>query len=113
MLRENLNDILAFLAVARDRITRAAAKLGVSQSALSHTIRGLEARLGLRLLARTTRSVAPTEAGERALLAMAPSGHTIRGLEARLGLRLARRRGRSPVPPRLRPSSRHRYRLAS
>src|SRR6266704_3025429 len=72
MLRENLNDILAFLAVARDRsFTRAAAKLGVSQSALSHTIRGLEARLGLRLLARTTRSVAPTEAGERALLAMA------------------------------------------
>jgi DNA-binding transcriptional LysR family regulator len=71
MLRENLNDVLAFLAVARDRsFTRAAAKLGVSQSALSHTIRGLEARLGLRLLARTTRSVAPTEAGERLLGAL-------------------------------------------
>jgi DNA-binding transcriptional LysR family regulator len=73
MLRENLNDVLAFLAVARDRsFTRAAAKLGVSQSALSHTIRGLEARLGLRLLARTTRSVAPTEAGERLLRALGP-----------------------------------------
>jgi DNA-binding transcriptional LysR family regulator len=73
MLRENLNDILAFLTVARDRsFTRAAAKLGVSQSALSHTIRGLEARLGLRLLARTTRSVAPTEAGERLLRALGP-----------------------------------------
>jgi DNA-binding transcriptional LysR family regulator len=73
MLRENLKDVLAFLAVARDRsFTRAAAKLGVSQSALSHTIRGLEARLGLRLLARTTRSVAPTEAGERLLRALGP-----------------------------------------
>ncbi len=73
MLRANLNDLLAFLAVARDRsFTRAAAKLGVSQSALSHTIRGLEARLGLRLLARTTRSVAPTEAGERLLRAVGP-----------------------------------------
>jgi len=73
MPRENLNDILAFLAVARDRsFTRAGAKLGVSQSALSHTIRGLEARLGLRLLARTTRSVAPTEAGERLLRALGP-----------------------------------------
>ncbi len=73
MLRENLNGVLAFLAVARERsFTRAAAKLGVSQSALSHTIRGLEARLGLRLLARTTRSVAPTEAGERLLGALGP-----------------------------------------
>ena len=54
--------------VARERsFTRAAAQLGVSQSALSHTIRGLEERLGLRLLTRTTRSVAPTEAGERLL----------------------------------------------
>ena len=68
MARTNLNDLLAFLAVARERsFTRAAAKLGVSQSALSHTIRGLEERLGLRLLTRTTRSVAPTEAGERLL----------------------------------------------
>src|SRR6266704_2614682 len=66
MPRQNVNDLLAFLAVARERsFTKAAAKLGVSQSALSHTIRGLEARLGLRLLTRTTRSVSPTEAGER------------------------------------------------
>ena len=68
MRRENVSDLLAFLAVARERsFTKAAAKLGVSQSALSHTIRGLEARLGLRLLTRTTRSVSPTEAGERLL----------------------------------------------
>jgi DNA-binding transcriptional LysR family regulator len=73
MPRENVNDLLAFLAVARERsFTRAAAKLGVSQSALSHTIRGLEARLGLRLLARTTRNVAPTEAGERLLRNVGP-----------------------------------------
>jgi DNA-binding transcriptional LysR family regulator len=66
MRRDNVHDLLAFVAVARERsFTRAAAKLGVSQSALSHTIRGLEERLGLRLLTRTTRSVAPTEAGER------------------------------------------------
>ena len=68
MARENLNDLQAFLAVAREHsFTRAATQLGVSQSALSQTIRGLEARLGLRLLTRTTRSVAPTEAGERLL----------------------------------------------
>ena len=73
MQRENLNDLLAFLAVARERsFTKAAAKLGVSQSALSHTIRGLEARLGLRLLTRTTRSVSPTEAGERLLHTVGP-----------------------------------------
>ena len=58
MQRGNLNDLLAFLAVGQERsFTRAAAKLGVSQSALSHTIRGLEEQLGLRLLTRTTRSV--------------------------------------------------------
>jgi DNA-binding transcriptional LysR family regulator len=73
MARETVNDLLAFLAVARERsFTRAAAKFGVSQSALSHTIRGLEARLGLRLLTRTTRSVAPTEAGERLLRTVGP-----------------------------------------
>lgn len=66
--RQNYNDLLAFVSVARERsFTRAASLLGVSQSALSHTIRGLEARLGLRLLTRTTRSVSPTEAGERLL----------------------------------------------
>ena len=68
MPRENVNDLLAFLAVARERsFTKAAAQLGMSQSALSHTMRALEERLGLRLLTRTTRSVAPTEAGERLL----------------------------------------------
>jgi DNA-binding transcriptional LysR family regulator len=73
MQRENLNDILAFLAVARERsFARAAAKLGVSQSALSHTISGMEARLGLRLLTRTTRSVLPTEVGQRLLEKVAP-----------------------------------------
>ncbi len=73
MPRGNLNDLLAFLAVGRERsFTKAAAKLGVSQSALSHTIRELEARLGLRLLARTTRSVSPTEAGERLLHTVGP-----------------------------------------
>jgi DNA-binding transcriptional LysR family regulator len=73
MARENINDIIAFLAVARERsFTRAAAKLGVSQSALSHTIRGLEERLGLRLLTRTTRSVAPTDAGERLVRTVGP-----------------------------------------
>lgn len=73
MLRENANDLLAFLAVARERsFTKAAAKMGVSQSALSHTIRGLEARLGLRLLTRTTRSVSPTEAGQRLMETVGP-----------------------------------------
>src|SRR5512144_3320263 len=73
MQRENFNDLLAFLVVARERsFTRAAAKLGVSQSALSHTIRQLEARLGVRLLTRTTRSVSPTEAGERLLRTLGP-----------------------------------------
>ena len=73
MTHIDLNDISAFLAVARERsFTRAAAQLGVSQSALSQTVRGLEAQLGLRLLTRTTRSVAPTEAGERLLRAAGP-----------------------------------------
>jgi len=70
---ENIKDILAFLAVAEERsFTRAAGKLGVSQSALSHAVRGLETRLGVRLLSRTTRSVAPTEAGERLIRNVAP-----------------------------------------
>src|SRR2546421_9730323 len=73
MARQNINDLLAFLMVARERsFTRAAAQLDVSQSALSHTIRGLEERLGLRLLTRTTRSVSPTEAGERLLRTIGP-----------------------------------------
>jgi DNA-binding transcriptional LysR family regulator len=73
MAGANLNDIAAFVAVARDgSFTKAAARLGVSQSALSQTLRNLEARLGLRLLTRTTRSVAPTEAGERLMQTVAP-----------------------------------------
>ena len=73
MQRGNLDDLLAFLAVARERsFTRAAAKLGISQSSLSHIIRELEARLGVRLLTRTTRSVAPTQAGDRLLRNIAP-----------------------------------------
>jgi DNA-binding transcriptional LysR family regulator len=73
MAQENFNDLAAFAVVAKEQsFTRAAARLGVSPSALSQTIRNLEERLGLRLLARTTRSVASTEAGERLLRAVAP-----------------------------------------
>ena len=82
MRRQNLNDLLAFRAVARERsFTRAAAQIGVSPSALSHTIRALEESLGVRLLTRTTRSVAPTEAGERMLGAIGPH---FDGIEAEL-----------------------------
>ncbi|MGO4570680.1 LysR family transcriptional regulator [Microvirga sp. 2TAF3] len=74
MQRDELGDLVAFLSVAEERsFTRAAAKLGTSQSALSHTISRLEARLGVRLLTRTTRSVAPTEAGERLLRTLGPA----------------------------------------
>lgn len=73
MPRENLNDLLVFVTVAREgSFTRAAAQLGVSQSALSHAVRGLEARLGIRLLTRTTRSVSMTEAGQHLYEALAP-----------------------------------------
>jgi len=73
MRRDNMNDFRAFIAVARERsFTKAAAKLAVSQSALSYTVRTLEARLGVRLLTRTTRSVALTEAGERLLRSIGP-----------------------------------------
>lgn len=73
MQRQDLNDMLWFMAVAQERsFTKAAAKLGTSQSTLSHTIKQLEARLGLRLLTRTTRSVSPTEAGERLLRTLVP-----------------------------------------
>src|SRR5882757_11483523 len=82
MARQNVNDLMAFLAVAKERsFTRAAGKLGVSQSALSHTVRGLESRLGLRLLTRTTRSVSPTEAGERLLRTV---GHRFEEIETEL-----------------------------
>lgn len=80
MSRENFNDLVAFITVAREQnFTRAAAQLGVSQSALSHTVRALESRLGVRLLTRTTRSVSPTEAGERLLQTLVPRFDEIRG----------------------------------
>lgn len=73
MLKDNFNDLLSFMMVARERsFTRAAAQLGVSQSALSHAMRNLEARLDVRLLTRTTRSVVPTEAGEQLLVRLTP-----------------------------------------
>lgn len=73
MARKQFNDLLWFLAVAEERsFTRAAARIGISQSTLSHTIKRLETRMGLRLLHRTTRNVAPTEAGERLQATLAP-----------------------------------------
>ena len=75
MARENLNDLSAFVAVAQAHsFTKAAAQLGISPSALSHAMRGLEERLGVRLLARTTRSVALTDAGENLLRRVRPAG---------------------------------------
>lgn len=86
MRREDLVDLNAFMAVAEERsFTRAAARLGTSQSALSHTIRRLETRLGVRLLTRTTRSVAPTEAGERLLETLRPALDSIGTRLAALG----------------------------
>lgn len=84
MRRGTLDDLAAFAAVARTRsFTRAAAELGLSPSALSHAVRGLEERLGVRLLARTTRSVAPTPAGERLLRSLDPAlAEVARGLAA-------------------------------
>lgn len=74
MADENLRDLNAFVAVAAEgSFTRAAARLGVSQSALSQTVRNLEERLGIRLLNRTTRSVSPTEAGDRLLAQVTPA----------------------------------------
>src|ERR1700690_338149 len=86
MAHKDFNDLLAFVVVAREgSFTRAAAQLGVSQSALSHTIRGLESRLGVRLLTRTTRSVSPTEAGERLFQTVAPRFEEIEAEVAALG----------------------------
>jgi DNA-binding transcriptional LysR family regulator len=80
MVRDELSVLAAFLAVARERsFTRAARRLGVSPSALSHAIRGLEERIGVRLLARTTRSVAPTDAGRLLLVRLGPALGDIRG----------------------------------
>jgi len=90
MARENINDLVAFIAVARERsFTKAAAKLGVSQSALSHTMRELESRFGIRLLMRTTRIVSPTNAGEALLNDIAPHfdgiDAALDGLQAKMG----------------------------
>jgi DNA-binding transcriptional LysR family regulator len=86
MPHENFNDLIAFLSVAREgSFTRAAAQLGISQSALSHTIRGLETRLGVRLLTRTTRSVSLTEAGERLSNSIGPHFEEIEAGLAALG----------------------------
>src|SRR3954469_3817651 len=91
MDRDDLNVLSAFMAVAEERsFTKAARRLGVSQSALSHAIRGLEEEIGVRLLARTTRSVAPTEAGDELLRALRPALSDVR---AALG-KLAGMRGR-------------------
>src|SRR5258705_1789902 len=89
MVRDQLSVLSAFLAVAEERsFTRAAKRLAVSASALSHAIRGLEEHIGVRLLARTTRSVAPTEAGEQLIGRLGPALGDIRGaLEKVSGLR--------------------------
>ena len=80
MPQENFNDLIAFVTVAREEsFTKAAVKLGISQSALSQTVRSLEARLGLRLLTRTTRRVSPTAAGERLLRTAGPRFEEILG----------------------------------
>src|SRR5512132_149423 len=93
MVRDELSVLSAFLAVAEERsFTRAAKRLGVSTSALSHAIRGLEEQIGVRLLARTTRSVAPTEAGEQLIAWLGPALRDIRGaLDQVSGLRDSRR----------------------
>src|SRR4051812_44873248 len=78
LARDEVGVLAAFTAVAEERsFTRAAVRLGVSRSAISHSIQTLEERLGLRLLARTTRTVAPTEAGERLLARVRPAFHEI------------------------------------
>jgi DNA-binding transcriptional LysR family regulator len=74
MQLDDLNVLAAFLAVAEERsFTRAAKRVGVSRSALSHAVRGLEERIGVRLLSRTTRSVAPTDAGDRLIARLRPA----------------------------------------
>src|SRR6059036_316943 len=80
MVRDELSVMSAFLAVADEKsFTKAAKRLGVTQSALSHAIRGLEEQVGVRLLARTTRRVAPPEAGEQLLASLRPALADIRG----------------------------------
>jgi DNA-binding transcriptional LysR family regulator len=79
MKRDELGDLIAFLTVAEERsFTRAAAQLGTSQSSLSHTVRRIEERMGVRLLTRTTRNVVPTEAGEQLMETLRPAFNDIR-----------------------------------
>jgi DNA-binding transcriptional LysR family regulator len=95
MVRDELSVMSAFLAVADEKsFTKAAKRLGVTQSALSHAIRGLEEQVGVRLLARTTRSVAPTEAGEQLLAELRPALTGIRGALERIGGLRDKPRGR-------------------
>src|SRR4051812_20435917 len=102
MVRDHLSVLSALLAVAEERsFTRAAKRLGVSPSAMSHAIRGLEERLGVRLLSRTTRSVAPTEAGEQLLARLSPALHEVESALNRIsGFRdKPAGRGRFLLPP--------------
>src|SRR6266571_37350 len=103
VVRDELSVMSAFLAVADEKsFTKAAKRLGVTQSALSHAIRGLEEQVGVRLLARTTRSVAPTEAGEQLLAELRPALTGIRGALDRIGGLRDKPRGRvSLLVPRL------------
>src|SRR3954464_1840435 len=103
MVRDELSVMSAFLAVADEKsFTKAAKRLGVTQSALSHAIRGLEEQVGVRLLARTTRSVAPTEAGEQLLAELRPALTGIRGARDGIGGLRDKPRGRvSLLVPRL------------
>jgi DNA-binding transcriptional LysR family regulator len=108
MLKENVNDLLSFMVVARERsFTRAAAQLGVSQSALSHAMRHLEARLDVRLLTRTTRSVVPTEAGERLIQRLGPHLEEIEQALAALRDTANARRATCALPPGSMPPARY------
>lgn len=108
MLKENVNDLLSFMVVARERsFTRAAAQLGVSQSALSHAMRHLETRLDVRLLTRTTRSVVPTEAGERLIQRLGPHLEEIEQATAALRATENARRATCALPPGSMPPARY------
>jgi DNA-binding transcriptional LysR family regulator len=103
MQLDDLNVLAAFLAVAEERsFTRAAKRVGVSRSALSHAVRGLEERLGVRLLARTTRSVAPTDAGEQLIAHLSPALADVGAVLDRIAALSGRPAGRVRlVAPRL------------
>lgn len=108
MLKENVNDLLSFMVVARERsFTRAAAQLGVSQSALSHAMRHLETRLDVRLLTRTTRSVVPTEAGVRLIQRLGPHLEEIEQATAALRDTENARRATCALPPGSMPPARY------